>query len=127
MNIPRVIIIVVTSLLFTFSTFAQTAVSLTPQNVEGFINSVRDLQEIGKKYGAEEIVNPDISGSDSMAGAVSPFSTAIAQMQGQQAYDEMLAVIKQHGFGPGPMGDNCGPDHASVRCEQHADRVATDG
>jgi len=98
MNIPRVIIIAVTSLLFTFSTFAQTPVSLTPQNIEGFIDSVRDLQEINTKYGAEKIVNPDISGSGSMAGAASPFSTAIAQMQGQQAYDEMLAVIKRHGF-----------------------------
>jgi hypothetical protein len=98
MKIPRVIIIAVTSLLFTFSTFAQTPVSLTPKNIEGFIDSVRDLQELSTKYGAEKIVNPDISGSGSMAGAASPFSTAIAQMQGQQAYDEMLAVIKRHGF-----------------------------
>ncbi len=87
MNIPRVIIIAVTSLLFTFSTFAQTPISLTPQNIEGFIDSVRDLKEINKKYGAEKIVNPDISGGGSIAGAASPFSTAIAQMQGQQAYD----------------------------------------
>jgi hypothetical protein len=98
MNIPRVIIIAVTSLLFTFSTFAQTPVSLTPKNIEGFIDSVRDLQELSTKYGAEKIVNPDISGGGSMAEAASPFSTAIAQMQGQQAYDEMLAVIKRHGF-----------------------------
>ncbi len=98
MNIPRVISIVATSLLFTFSSFAQAAEFLTPQSVEGYIISIRDLQEIGKKYGAEEIVNPDISGSDSMAGGVSPFSTAINQMQGHQAYNEMLAVIKRHGF-----------------------------
>ena len=98
MNIPSVIIIAVTSLLFTFSTFAQTPVSLTAQNIGGFIDSVRDLQEISTKYGAEKIVNPDISDGGSMTGAASPFSTAIAQMQGQQAYDEMLAVIKRHGF-----------------------------
>ena len=98
MNIPRVIIILVTSLLFTVSTSARGAELLTPQNIEGFIDSVRDLQEISTKYGAEKIVNPDISGSGSMAGAASPFSTAIAQMQGQQAYDEMLAVIMRHGF-----------------------------
>ncbi|MCZ6470563.1 MAG: hypothetical protein O6649_04295 [Gammaproteobacteria bacterium] len=78
MNIPRVIIIAATSLLFIFSIFAQTAVSLTPQNIEGFIDSVRDLQEIAKKYNAGKIVNPDISGGVSMAGAVSPFSTAIS-------------------------------------------------
>ena len=98
MNIPRVIIIVVTSLLFTVSAFAQTGAPLTPQNVKGFIDSVRNIQEISKKYGAEKIVNPDISTGGSMAGAASPFSTAIAQMQGQQAYNEMLEVIKRHGF-----------------------------
>ena len=98
MNIPRVIIIVVTSLLFTVSTSAQSAELLTPQNIEGYIDSVRDLQEISKKYGAEKIVNLDISSGGSMAGAASPFSMAIAQMKGQQAYNEMLEVIKRHGF-----------------------------
>ena len=98
MNIPRVIIIVVTSLLFTVSTSARGAELLTPQNIEGYIDSVRDLQEISKKYGAEKLVSPDISSGGSMAGAVSPFSMAIAQMQGQQAYNEMLEVIKRHGF-----------------------------
>jgi len=98
MNIPRVIIILVTSLLFTISTSARGAELLTPQNIEGYIDSVRDLQEISKKYGAEKIVSPDISSGGSMAGAASPFSMAIAQMQGQQAYNEMLEVIKRHGF-----------------------------
>ena len=98
MDIPRVIIIVVTSFLFTVSTSAQSAELLTPQNIEGYIDSVRNLQEISKKYGAEKIVNPDISSGGSMAGAASPFSTAISQMQGQQAYSEMLEVIKRHGF-----------------------------
>ena len=98
MNIPRVIIIVVTSLLFTVSTSARGAELLTPQNIEGYIDSVRDLQEISKKYGAEKLVSPDISSGGSMAGAASPFSMAIAQMQGQQAYNEMLEVIKRHGF-----------------------------
>ena len=98
MNIPGVIIIVVTSLLFTVSTSARGAELLTPQNIEGYIDSVRDLQEISKKYGAEKLVSPDISSGGSMAGAANPFSTAIAQMQGQQAYNEMLEVIKRHGF-----------------------------
>ncbi len=98
MNIHRVVIIVVTSLLFTVSTSAQSAELLTPQNIEGYIDSVRDLQEISKKYGAEKIVNPDNSSGGSMTGAASPFSTAIAQMQGQQANDEMLEVINRHGF-----------------------------
>ena len=98
MNIPGVIIIVVTSLLFTVSTSTRGAELLTPQNIEGYIDSVRDLQGISKKYGAEKIVIPDISSGGSMAGAASPFSMAIAQMQGQQVYNEMLEVIKRHGF-----------------------------
>ncbi len=88
MNIPRVIIILVTSLLITVSTSARAAELLTPQNIQGYIDSVRDLQEISKKYGAEKIVSPDISSAGSMAGAASPFSTAIAQMRGQQGYNE---------------------------------------
>ena len=98
MNIPGVIIIVVTSLLFTVSTSTRGAELLTPQNIEGYIDSIRDLQEISNKYGAEKLVSPDISSGGSMAGAASPFSMAIAQMQGQQVYNEMLKVIKRHGF-----------------------------
>jgi hypothetical protein len=62
MNIARLVVIVVTSLVFTFSVYAQTLESLTPQIIEGYINSIRDLQDIGKRYNTEEIVRSDISG-----------------------------------------------------------------
>ncbi len=48
MNIPGVIIIVVTSLLFIVSTSTRGAELLTPQNIEGYIDSVRDLQGISR-------------------------------------------------------------------------------
>lgn len=98
MNIPRIICFLVISLLITFSISAQTSDFLTPQKVESFVESFRDLREIGKKYDAQEIMNPDISGGDSMARAANPFSAAITHMQGHRAYNEMLAAINRHGY-----------------------------
>jgi hypothetical protein len=98
MNIPRLVVIVVISLLFTFSTYAQPAGNLTRQNIEGYLDSIRDMKKISKKYNTEEIVSPGVSASESMAQGNDPFSAGITQMQGHKAYDEMLAVIERHGF-----------------------------
>jgi len=98
MNISRLVVVFVISLLFTFSTYAQTAGNLTRQNIEGYLDSIRDLQKISKKYNTEEILSPGVSASESMAQGNDSFSTAITQMQGHKAYDEMLAVIERHGF-----------------------------
>ena len=97
MDIPRVIIIVVTSFLFTVSTSAQSAELLTPQNTEGYIDSVRDLQEISKKYGAEKIVKPDISSGGSMAGAASPFSTATPRCRASRPTARCLRLLNDMG------------------------------
>lgn len=98
MNIPRLVVIVVTFLLFNFSVYAQTPGSLTPQLIEGYINSIRDLREISKKYNTEEFMRPEISRGERPAEGNSPSSTAITQMQNHQAYDEILAVIERYGF-----------------------------
>ncbi len=98
MNILRLVGIVVIFLPFTFSTYAQTAGNLTRQNIEGYLDSIRDIQKISKKYNTEEIVSPSVSAGESMTQGNDPFSTAITQMQGHKAYDEMLAVIERHGF-----------------------------
>ncbi len=118
MNIPRLVSIVVISVLFTCSTYAQTAGNLTRKNIEGYLDSIRDMQKISKKYNSEEIVSPEVSASESMAQGNNPFSTAITQMQGQKAYDEMLAVIERHGFSDlQQLGGNRGTDNKSIRRE----------
>jgi len=105
----RVFVIALLSLLFCWTAAAQTTDSLTPEIVEGFIGSIQDLQEVGKKYHTEELVSPTVSGDKAMAQADTPFSTAITKMQGHQAYNEMQAVILKHGFSDaqqwGAIGD----------------------
>jgi hypothetical protein len=98
MNMLRLLGAVFASLLLAGPALAQTSSALTPDVVEGFIVSLRDLQEVGKKYDAEGPMNPNMSLDEGMERAAAPFSAAIAQMQGHEAYGEMLAAIERHGF-----------------------------
>ena len=94
----RVIAIAVTVFVFCPTVTAQTPGSLTPEIVRGFADSVQGLQEISKKYNADQIVSPTASWDKNMAQTATPFSTAISRMQGHQAFDEMQAIILTHGF-----------------------------
>ena len=98
MSMLRIFGAVVASLLFAGPALAQTSGTLTPNIIEGFIDSVRDLQEIGEKYDATGLMNPNMSLDEGIERAAAPFSAAIAQMQGHAAYGEMLAAIERHGF-----------------------------
>ena len=98
MSMLRLLGAVVASLLIAGPALAQTSGPLTSDLIEGFIVSVRDLQEVGKKYDGEGLMNPNMSLDEGMERAAAPFSAAIAQIQGHEAYGEMRAVIERHGF-----------------------------
>jgi hypothetical protein len=94
----RVIAIAVTVFVFCPTVTAQTPDSLTPDIVQGFVDSVQDLREISKRYNADEIMSPTASGDKTMAQTATPFSTAISRMQGHPAFNEMKATILKRGF-----------------------------
>ena len=94
----RVIAIAVTVFVFCSTVTAQTPGSLTPEIVQGFADSFQDLQEISKRYNADQIMSPIASGDKNMAQTATPFSTAISKIQGHQAFNEMQATILKHGF-----------------------------
>ena len=96
---------------FTFcpAVSAQAAPPLSPEIIQGFVDSINELQEIGKKYDADKIVGPAVSGDAATSRTTSPFSAAISGMQGHEAYDEMQATITKYGFADmqswGAIGD----------------------
>lgn len=77
---------------------AQTLEPLTADTVKGFLVSLQDIEEVGNKYEVMELMNPNTSVDTAMARAAAPFTAVIAQMQGHQAYGEMVAAIERHGF-----------------------------
>ena len=105
----RVIAIAVSAFVFCPTVTAQTPDSLTPEIVQGFVDSIQDLREISKRYNADEIMSPAASGDKTMAQTATPFSTAITRMQGHHAFNEMQATILKHGFSDmqswGAIGD----------------------
>jgi hypothetical protein len=109
MNKYRIIAIALSAFAFCPSAIAQTPDSLTPEIVQGFVDSIHDLREISKRYNAEEIMSPTASGDKTMAQTATPFSTAITTIQGHQAFNEMQATILKHGFSDmqswGAIGD----------------------
>ena len=105
----RIIAIAVSTFVFCPPVSAQTPDSLTPEIVQGFVDSIQDLREISKRYNADEIMSPTASGDKTMAQTATPFSTAITRMRGHQAFNEMQATILKHGFSDmqswGAIGD----------------------
>ena len=77
---------------------AQASGPLTPDLVQGFIAAAKEIQKIAGKYDEMLLMNQNISADAAMAKAQAPFTSAIAQMQGHQAYNEILAVIESQGF-----------------------------
>ena len=105
----RIFTIAVSVFIFCPTVNAQTSDSLTPEIVQGFINSIQDLREVSKRYNADEIMSPTASGDKTMAQTATPFSTTITRMQGHNAFNEMQATILKHGFSDmqswGAIGD----------------------
>jgi hypothetical protein len=105
----RIITIAVSVFIFCPTVNAQTSDSLTPEIVQGFINSIQDLREVSKRYNADEIMSPTASGDKTTAQSATPFSTAITRMQGHHAFNEMQETILKHGFSDvqswGAIGD----------------------
>lgn len=105
----RLFTIAVSAIVFCPPVIAQTPDSLTPEIVQGFVDSIQDLREIGKRYNADEIMSSTASRDKTMAQNATPFSTAITRMRGHQAFNEMQATILKHGFSDmqswGAVGD----------------------
>lgn len=74
--------------------------ALTSKTVRNFIDSIKGLEQLSKKY--EDDKSFASGGGKSMDETMqmiqSPFSTAATEMKASQAYKEYLNVIKRHGF-----------------------------
>lgn len=91
-------ILLTLTFLFAFAAFPAHAETLTDNKVRSFISSLEALQGMEDKY---EDLPADLSDdeSDFDMGAMSRiFSSSVGKMKGHDMYDDLKAVVQQHGF-----------------------------
>lgn len=71
---------------------------LTEDQVKGFLSSLPEIRQIGKKYEGELKGQAILSFKEAMKNQRNPFSAIMESMQGHQAYDQFLEVMKRNGF-----------------------------
>lgn len=74
--------------------------ALTGKTVRDFIDSLKELEQLGNKYESDRTTTSDGNQSidQTMQMIQSPFSTAASEMIASKFYNEYLGVIKRHGF-----------------------------
>lgn len=74
--------------------------ALSSNTVRSFINSLKDLEQLGKKYENDPAfeVGSKQSIDQTMQRMQSPFSTMNHAMSGSKAYDDYVSLIKRNGF-----------------------------
>ncbi len=111
---------------------------LTSNQVGRFVQSIYKIHEIAKKYGPSPVGASNLQGSgtgssaqgsmsgsqgmETMERAKAPISSAMSQLQGHQAYNEILGVIRSYGFADekewAMVGDRAMRAYAAVRIEK---------
>lgn len=73
---------------------------LTAKTVRNFIDSLKDLEQLGKKYENDPAfeVESNQSVDQAMQQMQAPFSTMNSAMRGSKAYDEYVKLLKRNGF-----------------------------
>jgi len=74
--------------------------ALTSNTVRSFISSLRDLEQLGKKYENDPAfaTESSLSMDQAIQRMQSPFSTVSHAMHGSKAYDEYISLLKRNGF-----------------------------
>lgn len=74
--------------------------ALTTKTVRSFVDSIKELDQLSKKYEDDKsfIADEDRSMDQAIQMMQSPFSSAINDMKASKFYNEYLGVIKRHGF-----------------------------
>ncbi|WP_455217277.1 hypothetical protein [Kaarinaea lacus] len=90
--------LLVIGLCFSLPLFADD--TLSSKTVRSFINSLKDIEQLGKKYESDPAFKTEQTQSfdQAMQRMQSPFSTMDKAIKGSNAYDEYVSLIKRNGF-----------------------------
>ena len=85
-------------LLLSLPAFAEDA--LSSKTVRNFISSLKELEQLGKKYQNDPAFKTETNQSvdQVMQRMQSPFSTMNNAIKGSKAYDEYISLLKRNGF-----------------------------
>lgn len=109
---------------------------LTQESIEQFLQSMDDVQKLGKKYRDDaKAVNAStgrpsgmaMSNEQQLARAAAPISSALAEMRKSEGFGEMVATVKRHGFGDveewAKLGDRALRAYAAIRLEADMPKI----
>ncbi len=83
--------------LFSSSLFtASAADTLKGDDIQHFMNAMKPLKKLGKKYDFED--NEDTSAAQMPEGDFGPMSRSLAQVKDHKAYNEFKSIISKAGF-----------------------------
>ncbi|MFQ5443880.1 MAG: hypothetical protein ACE5EK_04600 [Nitrospinales bacterium] len=71
---------------------------MTESQVKGFLSSLPEIRQIGRKYESELKGQAILSFKEAMRESRNPFSAVMDSMREHQAYDEFLKVMNRYGF-----------------------------
>lgn len=73
---------------------------LTSATVRNFIDSLKDIEQLSKKYENDPVFDSAANQSvdQTMQRIESPFSTMTNSMEGSKIYNEFVIIVKRHGF-----------------------------